>query len=62
LSQANTDAINAANENLQFTTADQLAQGATTLASITSNVNGEYGKTLDMEGRQAAVDMIEVSA
>jgi hypothetical protein len=61
VTQANTDAITAAKDNLQFTTADQLAQGATTLASITSNVNGELGKTLDMVGRQAAVDMIAVS-
>lgn len=40
---------------------DQLAQGANTLNGITSNIasTGPYSKTLDMEGRQAAVDMIE---
>ncbi len=58
--QENTDAIVTAKDTLAFDTLDNLAQGATTLASITANVAGDgpLSKTLDMEGRQAAVDMI----
>ena len=61
-SQTNTDAINTAKDNLQFTTTDQLAQGATTLEAITANVAGTgiLSNTLDMNGREAAVEMISV--
>ena len=40
-----------------------MAQGATTLASITSNLAGSdlLAKTLDREGRETALDIIEVS-
>ena len=49
---------------MSFTTQDQLAQGANTLAAITSNVagGGLLSQTLDMEGRQAAVEMIAAMA
>ena len=44
--------------------ADTLEQGASTLYSITSNLvgDGPVSKTLDMEGREAAVDFIEKMA
>ena len=50
----------AASNSLQYETVDQLAQGATTLASITANIAGDglLSKTLDMEGREVAVEMI----
>lgn len=64
ITNANTEAIRSARDNLQFTTTDQLAQGATTLSAITSNLAGspELSKTLDMQGREAAVQMIEKMA
>ena len=47
-----------------FYLADTLEQGASTLYSITSNLvgDGPVSKTLDMEGREAAVDFIEKMA
>ncbi|XP_059084074.1 uncharacterized protein LOC131881274 [Tigriopus californicus] len=64
ITNANTEAIRSARDNLQFTTNDQLAQGASTLSAITSNLAGspELSKTLDMQGREAAVQMIEKMA
>lgn len=58
---ANTDALNSAKDNMQFSSADSLEQGASTLYSITSNLvgSGPLSKTLDMQGREAAVDFIE---
>jgi hypothetical protein len=39
-----------------------LAQGSSTLASITGalGANGQMAKTLDMKGREAAVNLISV--
>ena len=39
-------------------------QGASTLSSITSQLakGGDMAKTLDMQGREAAVELIEVCA
>ena len=61
ITNANTEALQSAQQNLQFSNLDQLEQGASTLYSITSNLvgSGPLSKTLDMEGRNAAVDLIE---
>ena len=60
VTKANTDALNSAKDNLNFESADALDQGASTLYSITSNLvgGGPMSKTLDMQGREAAVDFI----
>ena len=48
--------------SLEFSTIDQLQQGASTLQSIVENtVPGEStGTMLDMDGREAAVTMMQV--
>ena len=60
--QANTQLISNAAETLTFSTIDQLDQGAGTLYTITSQLTkgGDVAKTLDMKGREAAVQLIEV--
>lgn len=60
--QANTDAIMNAKDNIPFTSLDQLAQGAAVLKRITAGLDKSElsAKTLDMEGREAAVQMIGV--
>ncbi len=62
VTQENKEALESASTNLQYETADQLAQSATTLASITANIAGDgvLSKTLDMQGREVAVNMIAV--
>ena len=61
LTNANTDALTSAKDSMSFENADQLEQGSSTLYSITSNLigSGPMSKTLDMQGREAAVDFIE---
>ena len=61
LTNANTDALTSAKDSMSFESADQLEQGSSTLYSITSNLvgGGPASKTLDMQGREAAVDFIE---
>ena len=61
ITTANTDALSSAKDSMLFTTSDQLEQGASTLYFITSNLvgSGPMSKTLDMEGREAAVGLIE---
>ena len=60
--QANTQLISNAAETLTFSSIDQLDQGAGTLYTITSQLTkgGDVAKTLDMKGREAAVQLIEV--
>ena len=61
--QANTNAIVNAKDGLQLETMDQLAAAANTLNGITSNIGSsgpELANTLDMEGREAAVELIQV--
>ena len=60
--QANTQLISNAAETLTFSTIDQLDQGAGTLYTITSQLTkgGDVAKTMDMKGREAAVQLIEV--
>ena len=62
LSQANTQLITNAAETLTFSSIDQLDQGAGTLYTITSQLTkgGDVAKTMDMKGREAAVQLIEV--
>jgi hypothetical protein len=64
ITNANTGALTSAKDNMQFTNADQLEQGAGTLYAITSNLvgTGPLTKTLDMKGREAAVGLIEKMA
>ena len=54
--------IENAAQTLEFNTIDQLDQGAGTLYTITSQLTkgGDVAKTLDMKGREAAVELIEV--
>ena len=54
--------IENAAETLQFNSIDQLDQGAGTLYTITSQLTkgGDISKTLDMKGREAAVQLINV--
>ena len=61
ITNANTEALQSAKENLQFSSIDMLEQGASTLYSITSNLvgSGPMSKTLDMEGRAAATELIK---
>ena len=60
--QANTQLISNAAETLTFSSIDQLDQGAGTLYTITSQLTkgGDTAKTLDMKGREAAVELINV--
>ena len=60
--QANTQLLSNAAETLTFNSIDQLDQGAGTLYTITSQLTkgGDVAKTLDMKGREAAVQLIEV--
>ena len=60
--KANTQLISNAAETLTFSSIDQLDQGAGTLYTITSQLTkgGDVAKTLDMKGREAAVQLIEV--
>ena len=60
--QANTMLINNAAETLEFNSIEQLDQGAGTLYTITSQLvkGGDTAKTLDMKGREAAVQLINV--
>ena len=62
LFQSNTALIRRAVDNLKFTSVDSLDQGASTLYSLTSQLtkSGDISKTLDMNGREAAVELIEV--
>ena len=55
--------LNDAAENLEFTSLEQLDQGAGALYSITSPLvqGGDISKTLDMKGREAAVKLVGVS-
>ena len=48
--------------SLEFSTIDQLQQGASTLQSIVQNTlpSESTGTLLDMDGREAAVNMMEV--
>ena len=54
--------INNAAETLEFNSIEQLDQGAGTLYTITSQLvkGGDTAKTLDMKGREAAVQLINV--
>ncbi len=47
-----------------FHNMDRLSQGASTLNTIMSTLHGdkELAKTIDSEGREKAVDMLEVSS
>ena len=49
---------------MQFTSVEKLDQGASTLYSLTSQLvkNGDISKTMDMRGREAAVELIEVNS
>ena len=60
--QANTQLLNDAAENLNFNSIQELDQGAGALYSITSPLvlGGEMSKTLDMKGREAAVKLVSV--
>ena len=64
LTNANTQLINDAAENLEFNSIEQLDQGAGTLYSITSQLvkGGDVAKTLDMKGREAAVKLVDKMA
>ena len=64
LTNANTQLINDAAENLEFNSIEQLDQGAGTLYSITSQLvkGGDVSKTLDMKGREAAVKLVDKMA
>ncbi len=61
LTKTNTKAISSA-ANMGFHNLDRLNQGATTLNTIMATLHGnkELSKTLDTEGRAAAVKMMEV--
>lgn len=64
LTNANTAALTSAVDNMKFTTIDQLQQGASVLYAITSNAYGSdpLTNTLDMKGRQEAVNLIQSMA
>ena len=61
LTNANTQLINDAADNLEFNSIEQLDQGAGTLYGITSQLvgGGDVAKTLDMKGREAAVKLVD---
>merc|ERR1719312_393903 len=61
LTNANTQLLNDAANNLQFNTIEELDQGAGALYSITSQLvkGGDLAKTMDMKGREAAVTLVE---
>ena len=54
--------INNAADTLEFNSIEQLDQGAGTLYTITSQLvkGGDVSKTLDMKGREAAVELVDV--
>ena len=61
ITKSKTDAILEATRKLSFNNEDQIIQGTNVLATITDDVtlNDILGITLDSEGREAAVKMLQ---